>query len=554
MKTNSETDAFDHDQHPLLGSGSDAEEFAERVRRNQRKLKSDLNAQYDFIVCGSGSSGSVVARRLAENPDVSVLLLEAGGTDEVPSVVQANQWPMNIGSERDWSFQGQPNPRINGRSIPFSMGKVLGGGSSINVMVWARGHKQDWDFFASEANDPAWSYESVLNVYRRIEDWHGSPDPKYRGTGGPVFVEPAPNPNPLAPATVEGAHSVGIPIFENPNGRMMELDGGASITDVRARDGKRQSVFRSYVFPYMDRPNLAVLAEALVTRVTFEGKRATGVEISYRGKTQQIRARLEVVLSLGAIHTPKVLMQSGIGDQTELQRLGIPVAQHLPGVGRNFQDHVAFDCVWEYQKALPPRNTMSEAIFFWKSKSGLDSPDLFACQAEVPKSTEENAARFGLPAAGWTLFGAVAHPKSRGHLRLTGRDPSDPIQIEANTLADPEDMKAAIACVELCREIGNSTPLRPFVKREVMPGSLKGTELEGFIRGAATSFWHETCTAKMGRDEMSVVDGKLKVYGVQNLRVADGSILPRITTGNTMAPCVIIGERAADVLRIEHKV
>jgi choline dehydrogenase len=528
--------------------------FNERVHVNQQKLAADVKPRYDFIVCGSGSSGSVVARRLAENADVSVLLLEAGGTDEVPSVMEANQWPMNIGSERDWSFQGQPNPRVNGRSIPFSMGKALGGGSSINVMVWSRGHKDDWDFFASEAGDPAWSYESVLKIYRRIEDWHGSPDPKYRGTGGPVFVEPAPNPNPLAPATVEGARSIGIPTFENPNGRMMELDGGAAISDVRTRDGKRQSVFRSYVFPYMDRPNLTVLTEALVTRVTFEGKRATGVEISYRGKTQQIQARLEVVLSLGAIHTPKVMMQSGIGDQAELQRLGIPVVQHLPGVGQNFQDHVAFDCVWEYREALPPRNTMSEAILFWKSKAGLDSPDLFACQAEVPKSTQENAARFGLPAAGWTLFGAVAHPKSRGHLRLTGRDPSDPIQIEANTLADPEDMKAAIACVELCREIGNSTPLRPFVKREVMPGSLKGAEREDFIRNAATSFWHVTCTAKMGRDEMSVVDSKLKVYGVENLRVADGSILPRITTGNTMAPCVIIGERAADVLRIDHKV
>ena len=244
--------------------------FIERVRVNQQKLAADVKPRYDFIVCGSGSSGSVVAGRLAENPDVTVLLLEAGGTDEVPSVMEANQWPLNIGSERDWSFQGQPNPRINGRSIPFSMGKTLGGGSSTNVMVWARGHKQDWDFFASEANDPAWNYESVLNIYRRIEDWHGSPDPKYRGSGGPVFVEPAPNPNPLAPATVEGACSIGIPTFENPNGRMMEADGGASITDVRARDGKRQSVFRSYVFPYMDRPNLTVLTEALVTRVTFE--------------------------------------------------------------------------------------------------------------------------------------------------------------------------------------------------------------------------------------------------------------------------------------------
>jgi len=170
-----------------------AAEFAERVRSNQAKLISDLRSHYDFIVCGSGSSGSVVARRLAEYPDVSVLLLEAGGDDDVSEVMEAGNWPANLGSERDWNFQGQPNPRVNGRSIPFSMGKVLGGGSSINVMVWARGHKSDWDFFASEAGDPAWNYDSVLNIYRRIEDWHGTPDPKYRGTGGPVFVEPAPN-------------------------------------------------------------------------------------------------------------------------------------------------------------------------------------------------------------------------------------------------------------------------------------------------------------------------------------------------------------------------
>jgi choline dehydrogenase len=535
------------------GSYAVTAEFAERVRNNQARLTSALKPQYDFIVCGSGSSGSVVARRLAENPEVSVLLLEAGGDDDVPSVTEANQWAMNLGSERDWSFRGQPNPRVNGRSIPFSMGKVLGGGSSINVMVWARGHKNDWDLFASEAGDPAWSYQSVLDIYRRMEDWHGAPDPKYRGTGGPVCVQPAPGSNPLAPATVEGARSVGIPTFENPNGRMMEGDGGASISDVRARNGKRQSVFRSYTFPLMDHANLTVLTHALVRRLTFEGKRATGVEISYQGKIHRIGAGLEVVLSLGAIHTPKVLMQSGVGDEVELRRLAIPVLQHLPGVGQNFQDHVAFDCVWEYQKALAPFDTMSETILFWKSKSGLDSPDLFACQAEVPKSSSENAARFGLPGAGWTLFGAVAHPNSRGRLRLTGPDPLDPIQIEANTLSDADDLKAAIACVELCREIGNSAPLRPFVKREVMPGNLKGPELENFIRDAATSYWHETCTAKMGRDSMSVVDSNLKVYGIENLRIADGSIMPRVTTGNTMAPCVVIGERAAEALKASHK-
>ena len=185
---------------------------------------------------------------------MNVLLLEAGGNDDVPGVMDADKSPMNLGSDRDWSFYAEPSRGVNGRSVPLSMGKVLGGGSSINLMVWARGHKTDWDFFASETGDSAWSYESVLEIYHRIEDWHGEPDPKYRGTGGPACVEPAPDPSPVAAAMVEGARSVGIPTFENQNGRMMEGDGGASITDVRARGGKRESVFRSYAFPLMDRP------------------------------------------------------------------------------------------------------------------------------------------------------------------------------------------------------------------------------------------------------------------------------------------------------------
>jgi choline dehydrogenase len=527
--------------------------FAERVRANQQKLTAELKPHYDFIVCGSGSSGSVVARRLAENAEVNVLLLEAGGSDDMPSIMEAGKWPLNIGSERDWAFTAQPNPQLNGRSIPLNMGKVLGGGSSINLMAWARGHKNDWDFFAAEADDAAWSYESVLNIYRRIEDWHGAPDPRYRGIGGPVFVQPAPDPNPVAPALVEGARSVGIPTFESQNGQMMEGDGGASIMDLRVRNGLRQSVFRSYAFPYMDRPNLTVLCHALVTRLVMSGKQASGVEIVHDGKVQRIAAGVEVVLSLGAIHTPKVLMLSGIGDQTELQRLGIPGVQHLPGVGQNFQDHVGFGCVWEYPQALPPHNNMGEATYFWKTDPDLDTPDLQTCQGEVPICSAETAAQFSPPAGSWTLMAGIVRPKSRGRIRLTGANPRDPIEIEANTLTHPHDLKAAIASVELCREIGNSGPLSPFVKREVMPGNLKGAALENFIRDAAISYWHQTCTAKMGHDAMSVVDGSLKVHGIDNLRVADGSIMPRVTAGNTMAPCVVIGERAAEMLKTAHR-
>jgi choline dehydrogenase len=352
---------------------------------------------------------------------------------------------------------------------------------------------------------------------------------------------------------LEGARSVGIPTFENQNGRMMEGEGGASLFDMLVRKGKRQSVFRSYTYPVMDRPNLTVLTRALVTRLTFEGKRATGVELVYDGSTHRVGAGLDVVLSLGAIQSPKVLMQSGIGDQAELQRLGIPVVQHLPGVGQNFQDHPGCSCVWEYQEALPPRNNMSEATYFWKSASQLESPDLQTGLGEIPIASAENAARFGLPQSGWQMFAGVVRPKSRGQLRLTGPSPLDPVEIEANFLSDPDDLKAAIAGVQLCREIGNSAALRPFAKREVMPGNLEGAELERFVRDGAESWWHQTCTAKMGRDPMSVVDGHLKVYGVDHLRVADGSIMPRVTTGNTQAPCVIIGERAAEILRAEHQ-
>jgi choline dehydrogenase len=374
-----------------------------------------------------------------------------------------------------------------------------------------------------------------------------------RGIGGLAFVQSAPDPNPIAPAMIEGARSIGMPTFDSNNGRLMEGDGGASILDLRLRDGKRLSVFRTYAFPYMDRPNLTVLTHAFVTKLISEGKRAAGVEIFFEGKIQRINAGLEVVLSLGAIQTPKLLMLSGIGDQVELQRLGIPVVQHLPGVGNNFQDHLGIGCVWEYQQSLAPRNNGAEATFFWKSKPDLDTPDLQACLLEIPICSVETAAKFKPPAASWTLVAGVVRPKSRGQMRLTGANPHDPIHIDPDTLSHPDDLKAAIACVEVCREIGNSALLRPYSKREVMPGNLRGAELEDFVREGAISYWHQSGTAKMGRDSVSVVDGQLKVYGIEKLRIADASIMPRVTTGNTMAPCIVIAERAAQALRNEHR-
>ncbi|MDB5447420.1 MAG: glucose-methanol-choline oxidoreductase [Phenylobacterium sp.] len=532
------------------GRTTDTPELDARISANQRQLAADIRPFYDFIVCGSGSSGSVVARRLAETGEASVLLLEAGGTDDVPSVRDPGQWPANLKTERDWGFEAAPNPCLNGRRLPLSMGKVLGGGSSINAMNWARGHKNDWDYFAEEAGDPSWGYDAVLGIFRCIEDWQGPRDSVRRGKGGLVYVEPARDPNPLAPAVLGAARSLGIPTFDDHNGQMMEGAGGGALFNLCIRDGRRQSVFRTYAYPCMDRPNLTVLTGALVTRVVLEGRRAVGVEFLRQGAIHRITARYETVLSLGAINTPKVLMQSGIGDELELTLAGIEVVQHLPGVGRNFQNHILVPCVWEYRTPLQPRNCGGEATFFWKSDPSLATPDLQALVAEFPFTTPE-VAHFSPPPGSWSLLPSLVRPGSRGRLRITGPKPSDPIEILADTLSDPADMKALIHAVELCREIGNSPAMSPFVKREVMPGNLAGSALENFVRDAASTVHHQTCTAKMGHDEMSVVDGRLRVYGIDNLRIADGSILPRVTTGNTMAPCVIIGEKAAEFIKSE---
>ncbi len=525
--------------------------FQERANANQAHLTANLKPAYDFIVCGAGASGSVVAARLAENPDVQVLLVEAGGSDDVEAVLDPGLWPTNLTSDRVWDFQASPNPHLNGRSLAMPMGKVLGGGSSVNVTLWARGHRSDWDYFASEAGDRDWGYDNVLDIYRRIENWQGKPDPNYRGTTGPVWVQPSSEPSPVAQAMLGAASELGIPTFDSPNGRMMEGAGGAAITDVLVREGRRNSLFRAYVRPMLDRPNLTVLTNTIVRRVILDRNSATGVELERGGERLPIAARVEVVLSLGAIQTPKVLMHSGIGDQAELSRVGIPVVRHLPGVGQNFQDHVSFGCTWEYNEPIAPRNSGSEASLYWKSDPALDAPDLLFCQVEFPVPSERTAA-LGVPEHGWTMFAGLAQPKSRGRLRLRDTDPSTQLEIDANMMSDPLDVQAAANCVALCRELGNSEAFRPFVKREVMPGNLQGGAMSAYIRDAAVTYWHQTCTAKMGRDAMSVVDASLKVYGIEGLRIADGSIMPRITTGNTQAPCAVIGERAAEMIRVMY--
>lgn len=529
------------------------ENFAARVRANQRRLASKLPATFDYIVCGAGTSGCVVAARLAADPKIQVLLLEAGGNDESEVVADPNRWPMTLGSELDWGFVAEPNFHLNGRAIPYSMGKVLGGGSSVNVSTWSRGHQADWDFYASESGNPAWGYAAVRDLYRRrIEAYIGSPDPDYRGTNGTVHVQSAAAPHPFSLALLQGAQSVGLQLFQSPNGEMMEAAGGCALVDETVREGRRLSIFRSYVYPIMDKSNITVLTGALAGRILFNGRRARGIEFRYEGKVVRAEAACEVIVSLGAIHTPKLLMQSGIGGETELNRVGIPTLEVLPGVGRNLHDHVAFGCIWEKTEEALPRAPRSQTACFWKTTSGLDAPNFYAYSHGGPDATPENAARFKPPAASWSLAVGM-RPKSRGSIHLTGANPDNPVRIEADYLHDPRDLDDLKAGLSLAREIGASAALRPFTRREIAPGSLNGVELERFFRDGLGTFWHQSCTAKMGRDAMSVVDGKLRVYGVDRLRIADASILPRVTTGNTMAPCVVIGEQAAAFIRGERQ-
>jgi choline dehydrogenase len=454
-----------------------------------------------------------------------------------------------LGTALDWKFVAEHNPCLDGRAIQYAMGKVMGGGSSINVSTWSRGHKADWNYFAMQAGEPAWDYEAVRRLYvESIEAWTGEPD-ELRGQHGAMHVQPAGDPHPFAFAVLEAAEATGLPRFPNANGQLMEADKGCSFVDEIVAAGRRKSVYRAYLHPRLSQPNVTVITGIVVNRVIFEGHRAVGVEVLLNSDKYMFRAEVEVILSLGAINTPRVLMHSGVGDADRLRTLDIPIVGHLPAVGRNLHDHVSFGCVWGGGDGLLPEAPRSQTASFWKTDESQDAPNAYIYARRGPALSPENAMGRALPASTWSLMVGV-RLQGRGEVRLTGMDMNAPVSIDTGFLSEPDDMASVVAAAERAREIGNQRALAGFRSEELAPGRLPRPELEAFLRRGLGTFWHQCGTARMGKDAMtSVVDGRLRVHGLEGLRVADASVIPRVTSGNTMAPCVVVGELAAGFIK-----
>jgi choline dehydrogenase len=519
------------------------------IRANQTERAASLLPAYDYIVVGTGSAGSALVGRLAAKTNATILMIEAGDWDTAPSVLDPSVWFTNLGTERDWGDVAVAASSTNNRAIPEHMGKVVGGGSSINATIWARPFRNDLEGWATAAGDRAWGYEHGLSIYRGMENWQGKPNPHYRGQGGPVWCQPAQNPHPAAPAMLAACRSLGFPVLDDLNGAREVGSGGFALMNQIIREGRRQSMARAYLYPVLARKNVTLLVRTQVDRVIFSGTRATGLELGGAG-ARRIEAKTEVILSSGGINTPKLLMLSGIGDEAQLRRHGIKALVHAPEVGENFQDHILHGgCIWEPKEFVPHRNSAANASGFAKSASTLATPDLNIVQIELPYASDVVAKQYSPPKTSWALCAGLVGPKSRGAVRLRSANPADRPIVDARFLSHPDDVKALAHGIELCREIGNSPAMRDFVKREVAPGrKLTGSEMDNFVRDGATTYFHQAGTCRMGKDSKAVVDAKLRVNGVQGLRIADSSIMPRIPAVATMATCALIGERMAEIL------
>jgi choline dehydrogenase len=506
----------------------------------------DTNA-FDYIVVGAGSAGCVIANRLSADPNRSVLLLEAGGSDEFFTNTKFLDLPSLFslwGPDTDWGYSTEPNPGLNGRSIPITQGKVLGGGSSTNGRIYLRGSRHDYDLWNALGNE-GWSYDDVLPYFKKLEDYSGSGDSAYHGTGGPMPVMDLPDPTPISRAFMQACIDHG---FKGP-GDLNGADQGNVVAYCQSnttKDLNRASTAVSYIHPIMDRKNFTLQTNAHVTRILFEGTRAVGVEYVQEGQTKTARATSEVVASAGAFNEPKLLMLSGIGPADHLRSLGIPVVVDLPGVGQNLQDHLHLTLTWRLKEKQPNPIILSEVNLFTYSRAGLDaaSPDVNYMFAPFFFPW------FGPVDEGITLAPTLSQPQSVGFVTIRSNDPFAAPVISPNYLSCQTDVDVLDYSLQLGEELIHEPIMDRFRGEELAPGPDIKTKEDRiqFIRNTAVTVWHPSCSCKMGRDAMSVVDPQLRVYGVTGLRVADSSIMPRIVNANLHVTTVMIGEKASDLI------
>lgn len=529
--------------------GAFAIETASAAGDNQRQRRRTLRRGYDYIVVGAGAAGCIIAAELAK-AGAEVLLLEAGGTDELPEVETPGVWFTNIGGPRDWRFAAEPSPSVDGRKVPIAMGHVLGGGTSINAMLWVRGLAADFDDWAA-AGCNGWGFRDILALYKRIEDWQGGAN-EWRGAGGPVPICTSRQPHPTASAFVSACKDLGIPILDDVNGPMREGAGFVNMTITA--DGYRASASRCFLRPTLGLPNLTLLLDSFATGLLFTGTRCRGVRVRRGQEQHDFSSTHEVIVTCGGIGSAKLLMLSGIGEANASRALGVAPAADLKAVGQNFQDHpLLCGVVFKYRGAMPPRSATSnavEAAAYVRSGHGSEGPDIKMVLQQLPLMTPELRARYPIATDQvFTLSPALVRPTSRGTLRLRSARPQDPPVLEANFLSTDEDLEATIRCIEMTRDLGAQAGFSEVREAELVPGRpLERAALKEFARLSTVSFGHPVGTCRMGVDADSVVDPQLRVHGIEGLRVADSSVMPRIITGPTSAPTHAIALKAADML------
>ena len=525
---------------------------------------------FDYVIVGAGSAGCTLANRLTEDPEIRVLMIEAGGSDRHPYITVPLGWG-KILFERlfDWGYFTQPEARFDGREVECARGKVLGGSSSINAMGYVRGHPEDYDRW-SRSGCKGWSYAECLPYFRKSEDWEKGGD-DYRGAGGPLTTIENKYPDPLLQAWLDAGEAAGYGTTPDYNGARNE---GLGVSQSTIRNGRRCSAAVAYLRPAMRRPNLSVVTKALAGKVVLEGARAVGVEYSVSGRAPEVaRADREVILSGGVINSPQLLMLSGIGDGNRLKAHGIEAVVDAPGVGRNLQDHLSVGVEYERVGDGPFVGllrydrialAMMRAYFFGagfatempgpltgflRSKDGLAQPDIQLLARFIPPESQPwfpGARR--KPKDAFMVRPVLLHPASSGELALQSANPADHALIRQNFLAEPEDWQTLRDSIEMVRRIASQKPLDGFRGPEIQPGS---EPVDDFIKRTAWTAHHPLGTCKMGpdNDPLAVVDPELRVRGAENLRVIDGSVFPDMIGGNINAPIIMFAERMSDLLR-----